>query len=176
MTAIGRSPLRPDLLAMLIAASCCACQGAREGESTRRRERTLTITALSFNIRWDGSDDGVDSWSHRKDLAAAVIRSVDADVVGLQESSPAQVEDLLEALPRYRAFDDRDRSGVVSVLYRSDRFVLERAGAFWLVSRSRLSGGTRRCTWVRLVERSTGIAMRHFSLVPLAESVAREIA
>jgi endonuclease/exonuclease/phosphatase family metal-dependent hydrolase len=140
----------------LLLFGCVGSDGAAE-------PATLQITALSFNIRWDGFDDGRNSWVNRKPLVAEVIRSTGSDVVGLQEASEAQVRDLLEALPRFRAFHSGERSVVVSILYRADRFRLDRSGAFWLVPESDLSGGTRRCNWVRLVERSTGRAFRHFN-------------
>jgi len=119
---------------------------------------------MSFNIRWSGFDDGENSWARRRELAFDVIRSAEPDVVGIQEASPEQVRDLLDALPRFREFHDGDRSDVVPILYRADRFRLDRSGGFWLVEQSQLSGGTRKCTWVRLVERSTGLAFRHFNM------------
>jgi endonuclease/exonuclease/phosphatase family metal-dependent hydrolase len=149
----------PTILALVFLLSVFGCSPAEEP-----RAAELELTVMSFNIRWSGFDDGENSWSWRKDFAADVIRRSGADVVGIQEASPEQVEDLLAALPVYRAFDAGDRSDVVPILYRADRFRRDRSGGFWLVETSDLSGGTRKCTWVRLVERSTGLAVRHFNL------------
>jgi endonuclease/exonuclease/phosphatase family metal-dependent hydrolase len=156
---LARFPAAVLLLCLL----ATACRSPAPHGPQASAATALDVIVMTFNIRWDGFDDGANSWEHRRDLAAGVIRSSGADVIGVQEASPAQVRDLLDRLPGFRAFDAGDRSDVVPILYRADRFRLDKAGGFWLVESSALSGGTRKCTWVRLVERSTGLAFRQLN-------------
>lgn len=119
---------------------------------------------MSFNIRWDGLDSGTNAWVNRKPIAVEVIRTSAPDVVGLQEPSPAQTRDLDTALDGYVSFQaDHERDRHITFLYRSDRFTLAQGGSFWVVERSDLPGGTRRCVWIRLIEKTSDFAFYVFN-------------
>ncbi len=131
------------------------------------------VEVMSFNIYHDASseDKALPGWSGRKDLVIRTIDLHDPDVVGLQEAYITQVEELVEALPRYDHVgvgrDDGDRKGEsAAILYRKARFELDASGHFWfsetpdLASKGGNSWGNfyqpRMTTWVRLLERTTG--------------------
>ena len=44
------------------------------------------LNIMTFNIRYDNPQDGVNAWPNRKEKVAALIRKYDADVIGLQEA------------------------------------------------------------------------------------------
>ena len=134
---------------------------------------TNTVEVMSFNIYHDASseDKALPGWSGRKDLVIRTIDLHDPDVVGLQEALITQVEELVEALPRYDYVgvgrDDGHRQGEsAAILHRKARFELDESGHFWFsetpnrASKGENSWGNfyqhRMTTWVRLLEKSTG--------------------
>lgn len=124
----------------------------------------MKLRVMSFNVRWDGLDKGRNAWVNRRPVAIAMIKASAPDVIGLQEPSPAQTRDLDEALGDYVSFAGKHkRDQHITFLYRSDRFSLDTGGSFWLIEKSELSGGTRRCVWIRLVEKKTGRAFYIFN-------------
>lgn len=123
-------------------------------------EDSLDVHVMSLNVRWDGLDEGRDSWEYRGPRVAALIKTYAPDVVGLQEASRRQSRDLDDALPRHQvSVDDHPDAAYNSILFRAGRFRLESRGSFWLVESSDLPGGTRRCAWVRLIEVDSGRAL-----------------
>jgi len=121
---------------------------------------------MSFNIRNGRANDGEDSWKHRKEFAAEVIRDAKLDVVGLQEAFRFQLDDLRKQLREFQEVGegrDGDTKGEYSaILYRGSRFTALGSGTFWLSDtpevKSRHWGNRylRICTWVRLKDKNTG--------------------
>ncbi|WP_435362229.1 endonuclease/exonuclease/phosphatase family protein [Haloarchaeobius sp. DFWS5] len=97
------------------------------------------MTALrvaTFNVRYDTPDDGDDAWPHRRERVVDRLTDIDADLLGLQEATPHQLDYLREHLPDYewlgvgrRGGDDGEH---VPVAYHPDRITCEDWGAFWL--------------------------------------------
>jgi endonuclease/exonuclease/phosphatase family metal-dependent hydrolase len=144
----------------LLLAGLCALTVARADEAP---VAPPTFRVLSFNIRYENMNDGVNVWANRREAAAKVIEE-QADVAGLQEVKPGQRTWLAEKLPQFgvigvgRKADDTDES--VPVLYRKDRFEVIASGTFWLsetpevpASISWESSLPRICTWVKLRDR-----------------------
>lgn len=134
--------------------------------STRSSE-AIELSFMSFNIRSSSIPDGENGWEHRAPLVFDVIWAHQPDVVALQEDNASQVAEITDALPGYAAFGrggEADGGGAHNtVLVRSDRFVVEEHGVFWLSerpsepgSRSWASAHPRTCTWVRLRHRDSG--------------------
>ena len=122
--------------------------------TTRRTDQDVLV--MSFNVRWDGFDDGPNDWSTRRDSVIALIESQQPDIIGFQEPSRRQSEDLAGALSGYQIItDSHKRSLHIPIAVRTDRFEVNASGSFWLVDRSPLPGGTRRCTWLRLFDKKT---------------------
>lgn len=120
------------------------------------------LTVASFNIRYGTADDGPDRWELRRASVVETLRSLNPDVIGLQEVLAFQEEELLAALPEYGSVgagrDDGQRAGeFVPILYRRERFDLVEFGHFWLSTDPERAGTvgwdaalTRMATWVRL--------------------------
>lgn len=65
-------------------------------------EDEVTLRALTFNVLVDlERKKGVPAWEDRKALCVEVVRESRPDVIGFQETSPAQWEFFKEALPEY---------------------------------------------------------------------------
>ncbi|MEQ9499426.1 MAG: endonuclease/exonuclease/phosphatase family protein [Deltaproteobacteria bacterium] len=95
------------------------------------------ITVLTFNVRWDDPDaTGAATWAHRRAGAVAIIEAADADLVGTQEATRRQANDLEAALPAYtrvsvatkRAPEQHDSL----LFFRKDRYTLIESHHFWL--------------------------------------------
>lgn len=133
------------------------------------------LTVMSFNIRYGTANDGENRWPNRRGLLFDVVREANADLVGLQEALDFQIDELIEAMPAYASVgvgrDDGRRSGEFApILFRRDRFRVDRSGTFWfsdtpdvVASTSWGNAITRICTWARFVDRD-GRAFWHFNV------------
>ena len=97
-----------------------------------------SFNLLSFNIRYNTPKDGLNAWPNRKQHVSALIQFHQADVVGLQEATLGQLDNLTAALPNYkwtgRARDDgkTDSSGeYAAILYNQENITLLKQGSFW---------------------------------------------
>lgn len=91
---------------------------------------------MSFNVRSDESDAKY-NWKLRKDRVVSIIRIHCADLIGFQEPSKNQVNDLEEALSDFGRFslglnDGRDAGFHDAILFRKSRFSLLDFGLFYL--------------------------------------------
>ena len=131
---------------------------------------------LTFNVRYGTADDGDDRWEARKHRVVAALRAHGADLIGLQEALPFQVEHLAAALPAHTSYSqgrergdaelDREVVGTgetCALFWRDDRFEALERGTFWLAPELDEVGARgwdaalpRICSWVRLRDRFGG--------------------
>lgn len=137
-------------------------------------DTTAQLRVMSYNIRYDTPDDGVDQWTKRKERVASLIRYHQPDLLGVQEALGHQIRDLATALPQYAWYgvgrDDGKEEGEFSaIFYNQRRFELLDKGTFWLSPQpEKPSKGwdaaiVRICSWVKLQDRETGSAFYHFN-------------
>lgn len=62
------------------------------------------MNIISFNIRYNTPNDGVNAWPNRKEMATDLLRFHEADIFGLQEALHEQILDVENALPEYGWF------------------------------------------------------------------------
>ncbi len=136
---------------------------------------TVTLRVLSFNIRSSNisEPDPRNDWPNRRAMVMDVLRNQDADVVGLQEATRTQLNEIHAAVPGYGEYAVGAQGGSsgshCAILYRTSRFDRLDAGIFWLSPTPEVSSPgwfdpTRRtCAWVLLRERSTGRIFYHFN-------------
>ncbi len=90
---------------------------------------------VTFNVRNGLGVDGANSWPWRRRAAAEVLRTLDADLYGLQEAHGFQLRYLQRRLPGYRSVGagrGRGRRGErCPVLARSVRFELIEHQTYW---------------------------------------------
>jgi len=126
-----------------------------------------TITAMSFNIRYDNPDDKKNAWPNRKEMVAATIRFHKADIAGLQEALNHQVKDLETLLPEYGWFgvgrdDGREAGEYAPVFYLKARFTILHRSTFWLSDTPERPGKAwdaacpRIVTWAKIEDSWTG--------------------
>ncbi len=138
---------------------------------TEAREPEPAWTVMTFNIRYGTADDGDDRWANREELVYGVIRDRDADIVGLQEALDFQIDAITDKVPGYGVIgvgrdDGATRGEFAAILFKLDRFFVDRSGTFWLSDTPDVVGSTswgneitRICTWARLIDRASGEAI-----------------
>ncbi|MEL7534519.1 MAG: endonuclease/exonuclease/phosphatase family protein, partial [Bacteroidota bacterium] len=95
-----------------------------------------SLKIMSFNIRLNVESDGENAWPKRTDIVKSMFDYHQADLLGVQEALPDQMEDLKSMLPEYGAHGiarDTGKWGEYSaIFYRRTRLILEEGGTFWL--------------------------------------------
>jgi endonuclease/exonuclease/phosphatase family metal-dependent hydrolase len=94
------------------------------------------VRVMTYNVRVD-VDTGVNSWSNRYELIAKVIKNYNADLVGVQEATKKQLDDLLKILHDFDFIgagrDDGKEAGEYSaILYNKKRFNILEDSTLWL--------------------------------------------
>jgi endonuclease/exonuclease/phosphatase family metal-dependent hydrolase len=95
------------------------------------------LRVMSFNIRYNNTQDGENQWSKRKENLASMLPFYEVDICGMQEALAGQIKDLLALQPTYASLgvgrDDGKEGGEFSpILYRKDRFEVLSSATFWL--------------------------------------------
>ena len=124
------------------------------------------LELITYNIRMNTPSDGEHAWPHRREKVFSLLRFHRAQVFGVQEALPEQMDDLAAAFPDFAyegvGRDDGKRAGEFSaVFYDLARFRKLDGGTFWLSeSPEQCSFGwdaacRRVCSWVKLEDRSS---------------------
>ena len=95
------------------------------------------MNVMSWNIRFDNPNDGVNAWPHRKDWVAEIVNTNKIDLAGFQEVLVGQLDDLKQRLAGMDAYgvgrDDGQNAGEFApIFYRVDRFKLLDKSTVWL--------------------------------------------
>ncbi|WP_297090868.1 endonuclease/exonuclease/phosphatase family protein [uncultured Draconibacterium sp.] len=125
------------------------------------------INVLSYNIRYNNSNDGINAWPNRVEMVNGLLQFYEPDIFGLQEALFNQISDIDEALPNYEWFgvgrEDGDKGGEFSpVFFNRDKFILIEKGNFWLAEDCTKPGlgwdaaCTRICTWGKFQSKISG--------------------
>ncbi|OQR81984.1 hypothetical protein THRCLA_11237 [Thraustotheca clavata] len=140
-------------------------------ESAKRallRKATLAPTPLSimtFNLRFAGASDGINSWEYRKDHLFDVINRYKPTIMGTQEGLKDQLAEIhANLIPNYERFGvEREPNGEFEQIFY-DADVLERIDGdnYWLSDTPEVPNQTawgapcvRMVTWCRFRLRAT---------------------
>lgn len=133
------------------------------------------LRVMTFNIRYDNPDDGVNAWPNRRDRVAGLVRFHGADAVGVQEAEAHMLKQLDTLLPGFARVgvgrtDGREDGEFSAILYRTARLELLASGTFWLSPTPDVVGSKgwdaaieRVATWVRFRDRATGCTFVHLN-------------
>jgi endonuclease/exonuclease/phosphatase family metal-dependent hydrolase len=129
-----------------------------------QKEKGLRVA--SYNIRYASQEDGLNSWSNRKDNLNALILYHDLDIIGTQEGYSSQLSDIC-VLPGYaftgKGRDDGENRGEHSaIIYKTGRFKILESGDFWLSETPEKPGlgwdatcCNRICSWAKFKDMKT---------------------
>jgi endonuclease/exonuclease/phosphatase family metal-dependent hydrolase len=133
------------------------------------------LKVATFNIRHGKAKDGEDAWDKRRELFMRTVKSMDADLIGMQEVLAFQLDEIKTACPEYTFIsagrDDGQREGESSpVGFRTDRFEAIANGTFWLsetpekvASKGWDAALPRVATWARLRDKKSGRTFLFFA-------------
>lgn len=110
---------------------------------------TTSLSVLTLNIRNGRALDGANSWPFRRRWVPEYVKSLDADVISLQEAYHSQVlafEKVLTGYVRVGVGRDngRTRGEFCPIFVRSSRLRIVDLGTFWFSDTPDVPGS---CTW-----------------------------
>lgn len=96
-----------------------------------------TIDVLTYNIRFDNPEDGLNSWDERKAFLISQLNFFEPDIFGTQEGLIHQLKDIERGLGSYAFFGvgrdkGNDEGEHTAIFYKSERIVLLEESTFWL--------------------------------------------
>ncbi|MBL7838581.1 MAG: endonuclease/exonuclease/phosphatase family protein [Cyclobacteriaceae bacterium] len=126
-----------------------------------------TVKVMTYNLRLDTPDDGVNQWPKRTNKVVALITKYNPDIIGVQEALHHQLQDLLRMLPDYSYCgvgrdDGKEKGEYSAILFRNSRFGLLDTKTLWLSETMDIPGSkswdaaiTRVFTTARFFDRET---------------------
>ena len=118
----------------------------------------------TYNIRLETPiDSGARAWQKRKFDVARIIHNYKFDIIGVQEvGNSSQEADLKNLIPEYSYFgkgrdsQDGTKGEQIGIFYRSNRYVINQKGSFFLsespdvMSKGWDADFRRMCVWTKL--------------------------
>lgn len=145
---------------VLIAFSICSVIGSAQQDDDG-------LAVMSFNIRYNNPDDGINVWENRKEWLTKSIRFFGADLVGAQEVTSTQLQDMEALLPEFQYIgigrEGGNKGEFSPIFYRKDRFELLESNTFWLSDTPEKVGSKgwdaalpRIVTWAKFKDKDSG--------------------
>ena len=162
-----------SMSAMFVAA--VAALLSADGTSGGGVSEGLKVDVMTFNIRYGTANDKENAWPHREQLVFEVLREARPDFCGLQEALRFQIDAIRKAVPEYAEYGNGRQGGrkegeYSAILYRNDRWKLDRGNTIWLSDTPEVPGSAtwgntfpRIVTWGRFVEKPSGRAVYVFN-------------
>jgi len=119
------------------------------------------INIVTYNIRFNNPNDGINAWPNRNEMVAALLRFHEPEIFGVQEALLGQINDIEKQLPQMKHIgvgrDNGKEAGEFSpIFYDTTKFKLLDCGWFWLSETPHKPGYgwdahyNRICTWAIL--------------------------
>lgn len=142
------------LLWLLVIGALSGCAPRSSPGSLPQEFRVVTFNVHNSEM----NDTGARAWAQRRPIARSMLMQLDADIMGLQEVSSEQRQDLDYDLIGYRSVGQgrlHDGQGEQCPIYSRQDLTIEAEGMFWL-SPTPLEPSIgwdaqlpRICTWIR---------------------------
>lgn len=106
-----------------------------------------SLVVESFNIRYDNPADAINAWPNRQQLIYAHLKTLQPDVLGLQEVLHHQLSWLSEQLPDYSYIGVGRDDGVIAgefvpLFYKKNTIKKLDGGNFWLSETPDVAGSS----------------------------------
>ncbi len=128
---------------------------------------TQNLKLITYNIRLDIAEDGVNDWSHRKVFFTSQIQFYEPDIFGVQEAKPNQVIDISTLLKQYdkvgMAREGEGKGESCNIFFKKERFKVKESNTFWLsetpneISKGWDAACNRICTYALFKDKKTKI-------------------
>ena len=126
---------------------------------------------LTCNVRTSYANDAENDWEYRRRACSDVIASSEPDLIGFQEMTVEQFDDLKQSFGGFASLAtlDEPASGgpVNTIFYRKNRFALQSSGAYWLSESPHVPGTQswdsrciRLAVWGQLLDLESGRSVR----------------
>lgn len=133
-------------------------------DGSSKPQNTSSFNVMTYNIRMNTPDDGVNAWPLRKDKVTGLLKFHQPDVFGIQEALLEQMQDMENGLPDFDHVgvgrdDGKTQGETMAIFYRKARFEKLADGTFWLSENPEKPGigwdaaCNRTCTWIRLKDK-----------------------
>ena len=91
---------------------------------------------MTYNIRLDNREDGINRWDERKKGLVSLIKKLNPDILGIQEGLPNQILYLSKQLNEYSMIgegrDGKNDGEYSAIYYKNKKLKLEKDETFWL--------------------------------------------
>ena len=91
---------------------------------------------MTYNIRLDNQEDGINRWDERKKGLVSLIKKSNPDILGIQEGLPNQILYLSKQLNEYSMIgegrDGKNDGEYSAIYYKNNKLKLEKDETFWL--------------------------------------------
>lgn len=129
-------------------------------------KKETPFNIITYNIRMNTPDDGVNAWPLRKEKVAGLLKFHQTDIFNVQEALPEQMDDLTASFPDFDHVgvgrDDGKRAGEhMGIFFKKTRFEKITDGMFWLNEATDKPGFgwdavcNRTVTWIKLKDKIT---------------------
>ncbi len=97
----------------------------------------IKVSVVSYNMRVGTANDGDNSWEFRKEATAEMIKTLQPDLIGVQEAMKFQADYIAENCTEYGCYGVAREDGVakgehMSIFYKKEVFNLLDSFTFWL--------------------------------------------
>ncbi|MDR2283884.1 MAG: endonuclease/exonuclease/phosphatase family protein [Sphingobacterium sp.] len=163
------------LLYLILSIIFLGCKGPNS--YLRQGNNGLTqFKVASYNIRYDAVADQKtgNAWALRKEPLSDLIKSHSFDLLGTQEGSVTQMQELLQLLPGFAkvevGYGGKDgKLHTCAVLYKTAHFELLDSGVFWLSETPDVPSvgwdatDRRVCQWTKMKDKKSGKSFYFFN-------------
>lgn len=142
----------------------------------RKEHNSSTLKVATYNIRYDAAADQAtgNPWDTRKEPLSRLIISHGFDLIGTQEGSQRQMEELLVLMPGFEqvevGYGGKDgHLHTCAILYKTALFELLDSGVFWLSETTDIPSvgwdatDRRVCQWTKMKDKKSGKSFYFFN-------------
>ena len=95
------------------------------------------ISVLTYNIKWDNTNDTVNNWKDRKSAMVSLLKHYQPSIIGMQEVVNGQLNYLVTNLPNFASIgvgreDGKEKGEYSPILYDTQLLKVLKSSTFWL--------------------------------------------
>tara|TARA_R110002074_G_scaffold257269_2_gene429728 strand:- start:18000 stop:18851 length:852 start_codon:yes stop_codon:yes gene_type:complete len=95
------------------------------------------ISVLTYNIKWDNTNDTVNNWNDRKEAMVSLLNHYQPGIIGMQEVVNGQLNYLVANLPNFASVgvgreDGKEKGEYSPILYNTELSKVLESATFWL--------------------------------------------
>lgn len=166
--------MKKNRIILFIALLGFALPGQAQDASPENLVAPQSIIVMTCNLRTPkkADSDAGNGWADRKTFCIETIKNQHPDIIGFQECSKIQFQDLHAAFPDFLTFSVNGESALsedpFEVIFVSPRFSMITEAGYWLSETPYIPGSKswdnskhpRVVNWMRLIDKTSGAQLR----------------